>query len=67
MSWLKIILTFASVLQTVADLANGGCHVVVPLVLFIGLAETVYATRLWWQSATSGYEAIHNLQLPPEP
>ena len=58
--------TDAPVLQTVADLASGGCDVVVPFVLLIGLAETAYATRIWWKSATCSYEALQSLQSPPE-
>ena len=56
----------ALILQTVADLADGGCFVVVPLVLLSGLAVTSLALWIWWQSATNGYQAINDTQVPHE-
>ncbi|KAL3137650.1 hypothetical protein ABBQ38_004926 [Trebouxia sp. C0009 RCD-2024] len=53
-------------LLTVANLAKGGCVVVVPLVLCLGLAMTVVATWMSRQSASNGYQSVQDLQLPDD-
>ena len=53
-------------LQTVANLTDGGCFVVVLLVLLSGLAMTVFALWVWWQSATNSYQALNDTRLPHE-
>lgn len=58
--------TVFHVLQTVANLAGGGCLVTVPLMLLSGLAMTAVALWAWWQSAANGYQALHNGQMPHE-
>ena len=55
------------VLQTVVNLANGACHVVLPLVFITALTTVVLSMWTCWQSVDNSYEALTNLQMPPEP